>query len=256
MNSLVGTIFQPGVIEFHREKNQWALEMVDSRSAEESIPRLRFDPQKVLIELECSPKINPDDYPWVDRVQSYLRTADQVYLKPEDNYLRFMQAIHKVGKRQKLITLGSQTDVNAFANRFWKNIRFLFAHRKDDFRFNLGMLVTNKPGEEKKTNKIELKCRMNPDGDGGLPAISFDATGSEAPPQIVDWRKSTEMDKACRFAIEGHHIELRIVVQRQPLTFLHEFREEFNNHSFTFEGDTLTTRLKKIEKLRDELGSE
>lgn len=256
MSSLVGTIFQPGTIEFLHRNNKWAFDRMQSESSADQIPRVVFDPKKLSIELELSENVAPEEIPWVDHVLKLLLTADQVFLKPEHEKLRFQQAVHELGKRRQLITLGNQSDVNEFAKRSWQNIRYLYANRRTDFQFNISTIISHRDGEAILPNKVELKSRMFHVDDEPLPHVVFDATGSDAPMEIVAWRKSTEENRECRFAPEDSRIELRVAVHKQPLSFIHEYREEFNNHAYIFEGDTMNANLKKIAKRQGDCSSE
>lgn len=247
MNSLIGTIFQTGAIEFLEPDNEWAFRAIRATKGDPTaVPRVVFDPSKAAIELKRSPNLQGRDVKWLDRARLLLGTADKVFLKPDTGGLRFMQAVHDFGNHQQLITLGSQPDADDFAKKYWRRIKYFYAHRVDEFRFRLTKLVTFRDKDTPPHDRVELEARQVwPDGDPA-PHVVFDATGAKAAVQIVEWRNDVKGKDSCRFDRDDMRVELRVMVNRQPLTFYHEYRGEFRNHAFEFEGSKLDKKIGKL----------
>ncbi len=257
MNSLIGTIFQTGAIEFLEPDNEWAFRAIRATKGDPAtVPRVVFDPSKAAIELKLSPNLQGREVKWLERARLLLGTADKVFLKPDSGGLRFMQSVHDFGNHQQLITLGSQVDADDFATRYWRRLKYFYTQRVDEFRFRLTKLVTYRDKDTPPHDRVELEARQVwPDGDAA-PHVVFDATGAKAPVQIVEWRNEVKGKDKSRFDREDMRVELRVMLSRQPLTFFHEYRGEFHNHAFEFEGDKLERMVRKLPARAEKLQAE
>ena len=103
---------------------------------------------------------------------------------------------------------------------------------------------------DQKTKRIELPARLDVVHESGNPQFTFDATGSSASVDIIEWRGTVKEGEMGRYAPEDAHMEISMRNVNRPFTFLHEDRQEFKNHSYTFSGDKMRNQLKRIMKKR------
>jgi hypothetical protein len=249
MISLKGIAHSSGIIEFTRLQNPWAFQRMDAGLKEGQEKRIVVKPEIAPIEIALSPHITEADVPWLERIRLLLRTADMVYLQRSEESLRFRQAVHETGPNQKLITLGSQAEVNEYAAEFWSRALHFFALRHDGFRFDINSM-TCRDNEERVTEKIEVAGRLVPGAGGSLPTLTFDATGSGANVHLVSWRSSIKDGESGKFAPDGAHICLSVANNKQPFTFCHDYRATLKSHTYIFQGEKMDQRLKKLARKR------
>ena len=253
MSLLKGIVYASGHIEFMQQENPWVFKAIEGRQSEPP-RRIAIDPQLTAIELRITEKIENTEVPWLDRVQMLLDTADKVYLRPGNNVLRFQQAVHDLPRGEKLTTLGDQRVVTAYAEKYWSEIKYFYAKRQDDFRFDLRRMFSHRDDAKKKPSRnIELDTRFVRGEDESISHIVFDATGSNAPGDLIDWRTTVPTGEMGRFTPEDTRVILQIGQVRQPMTFWHHYREEFHNHAYEFEGDRIEAAMKSLEKKHAQL---
>lgn len=255
---LIGHAFSTGRIDFTREDNPWAFARIDSGMKQSQKDRIRLDPSQAPIELRSAP-VNEGQVPvWMASMEEILRASDAIYLQyKQSGVLRFRQAIHDAGRNRTFITLGNQDEVDLYANEHWQRIRYLYAERRPGaFCFDVSTMFSHKSGFDEKTNRIELLARLDTTHESEDPQFTFDATGSGASVDIIEWRGTVKEGEMGRYAPEDSHIEIAVRNVTRPFTFLHEDRIEFDNHSYTFGGEkmidhfhrVIKKRLKQIEK--------
>ena len=249
MASLIGTVYASGVIEFLQDDNKWAFRAI-ARGMKTKQGRVVLDPGKAPIELKISDKVDGGDeqFSWLDRVRTLMLAANRVYLRPQDKALRFLQATAEVSKHQHLVTLGSQAGVDHFAQENWSRVRYLYAKRVDGFRFDVRKLISHRIDRKQDTREVEMVTRMFFAPDESIAHVMFDATGSGANVELIDWRGTISEGEQGRFAPADAHIKFSITQVKRPLTFLQEFREEFQTFAYEFEGDDLRSAMNKMEK--------
>jgi hypothetical protein len=247
MNTLKGIVYQSGTIEFQEADNRWAFSAIKAGMKSAS-GRVVLDPKKAPIELIVSDKANADEMPWLDELSLLLATADRVYLKPVQESLRFQQANHEIKKNQQLITLGGQADVDEYAKLNWSRIKYFYAFRHDNFRFDIKRMMSHRDGHSDKTKRIELITRLLSSTDRNETHITFDATGADASIEIINWRSSVNEGDTKRFLDEGMHCEIKVQQVKRPITFFHEYREEFKNHAYEFEGENRESAMSRVGK--------
>ncbi len=247
MIKLQGIAYHSGHIEFSREENQWAFEKIDSEMKSGQERRIRFDPAIAPVEIRAS-EMDEGNLPWLEQTQLTLQTADSIYLQKHRGFLRFRQAIHNVGTNQKFITLGGQEEVNNFAAEHWSKLRYFFAVRRDIVKFDMVRLITWKPSDMRETRTLELITRLDANIDEVVPRITFDCSGSKSDVEIVEWRSGVKEGEKGKFFPEERHIQMVLTQAHQPFTFLQEFREEFDNYSYTFADEQLTKKLNRVIK--------
>ena len=248
MASLIGTVYSSGVIEFLQDDNRWAFRAI-AKGMKTKSGRVVLDPGKAPIELKITDKAESEEqFPWLDRVRMLMATANRVYLRPHEKSLRFLQATAEVSKHQQLITLGSQTGVDDFADEHWTRIKYLYSKRIDGFRFDVRKLISHRVDRQLKTREVDMATRMFFAPEESIAHVMFDATGSGANPELIDWRGTIVEGEQGRFAPPEAHIVFSISQIKRPLTFLQEFREEFKTYAYEFEGDDLRSAMSKMEK--------
>lgn len=247
---LIGYAFSTGRIDFTREDNPWAFGRIDSGMKDSQKDRIRVDPAQAPIELR-SAAVNEEVPDWMEEMEEILRSSDSMYLQYKSGVLRFRRANHDAGKHRTFITLGNQDEVDLFASENWKNIRYLYAMRRvGAFCFDVSTLFSHKSNMEEKTKRIEIAARLDTLHPSGDPQFTFDATGSQASVEIIEWRGTVKEGEVGRYTPEGAHMEISCRNVTRPFTFLHEDRIEFKNHSFTFSGDKMQNQLKRLVKKR------
>ena len=247
MNSLRGKVFQSGVVEFLESENEWAFKAMRSGKMEPG-GRVVLDPAKAPIQLAISEKATPDKVPWFGRLQKLLDSADRIYLKPVGDTMRFQQSVHRLEEHVSVRTLAGQDDVDRFAATYWQKLKYFYATKVDNIRFDLKKIVTHRITMTDRTERIELATRMFSEQDEDISHVTFDATGSGAPNDIIDWRGTVKEGETGRFAPANAHCRLSLSLVRRPLTFVHEYRQEFKCHAYEFEGDQMNQCMRKIEK--------
>lgn len=248
---LIGYAFESGRIDFTREDNPWAFARIDAGMKQSQKDRIRLDPAQAPIELRSAP-VNGDEVPeWMENMEEVLRSSDSIYLQFKSGVLRFRRANHDAGSNRTFITLGNQDEFDLFASQHWQKVRYLYAVRRvGAFCFDVSTMFTHKSDFNEKTNRIELHARLDTQHESGLPQFTFDATGSAANVEIIDWRASVKEGDVGRFAPEGTHLELEVRSVHRPFTFLHEDRVEFRNHSYTFSGEKMVKHFERVVKKR------
>ena len=247
---LIGYAFSTGRIDFTREDNPWAFGRIDSGMKDSQKDRIRVDPAQAPIELR-SAAVNDEEPEWMAEMEEVLRSSDSIYLQYKSGVLRFRRANHDAGKNRTFITLGNQDEVELFASENWQNIRYLYAMRRiGAFCFDVATLFSHKTSAIEKTRKIEINARLDTIHTSGEPQFTFDATGSQASVDIIEWRGTVREGEVGRYHREGAHLEINCRGVTRPFTFLHEDRIEFHNHSFTFSGEKMQNQLKRLVKKR------
>lgn len=248
---LIGYAFSSGRIDFTREDNPWAFARIDSGMKQSQKDRIRVDPAQAPIELHSAP-INGAEIPyWMEHMEEVLRSSDSIYLQYKSGVLRFRRANHDAGENRTFVTLGNQDEVDLFASENWQMIRYFYATRRPGaFCFDVKKMFTHKTNFHEKTKRIELATRLDTMHDSGEPQFTFDATGSAASVDIIEWRSSVKEGEVGRYAPDDAHLEVEVRNVHRPFTFLHENRIEFHNHSYTFSGDEMVNHFKRVIKKR------
>ena len=248
---LIGYAFESGRIDFTREDNPWAFARIDSGMKQSQKDRIRMDPSQAPIELRSAPINNGEAPEWMAHMEEVLRSSDSIFLQFKSGVLRFRRANHDAGSNRTFITLGNQDEVDLFASEHWQNIKYLYATRRvGAFCFDVSTMFTHKTDFTEKTDRLELQVRLDTLHDSGHPQFTFDATGSGASVDIIDWRGSVKEGEIGRFAPEGVHLEFEVRNVHRPFTFLHEDRIEFRNHSYTFSGDKMISHFERMIRAR------
>lgn len=245
---LIGYAFSSGRIDFTREDNPWAFSRIDSGMKQSQKDRIRVDPTQALVELRSAP-INGDEAPdWMEHMEMVLRSADSLYLQYKSGVLRFRRANHDANSHRTFITLGNQDEFDLYAKENWQNIRYLYAQRRNAICFDINTMFSHKHDSEEKTDRLELNVRLDTLHESGEPQIAFDASGSAASADIIEWRGSVSEGEVGRFAPESTHIEFQVRNVTRPFTFLHEDRLEFRNQSYTFAGEKMASHFDRVLK--------
>ena len=95
---------------------------------------------------------------------------------------------------------------------------------------------------------MELVARVVESEGDGLSTATFDATGSAAHVNIVEWRGSVAEGDCGRFKLDDTRVVISLPHTRVPLMFLYERRRDFRNHAYHFSGDQLEKELKRAFK--------
>ena len=221
--------------------------------------RIRVDPSQAPIELRSAP-VNGDEVPeWMEHMESVLRSADSIYLQYKSGVLRFRRANHDAKSNRTFITLGNQDEFNLYAGENWQKIRYFYATRRESaFCFDINTMFSHKTDASEKTRRIELSARLDTHHENGLPQLTFDATGSGASVDIIEWRGTVKQGEVGRYAPDNCHLEIEVRNVTRPFTFLHEDRLEFRNHSYTFSGDKMVNHFdrivrKKLKQIEEDL---
>ncbi len=245
---LIGYAFEKtGRVDFSREDNPWAFQRIDSDMKASQKDRIVVDPKQAPVELR-SADVNESVPTWMAEVETLMLTAERLILQyKEPGILRFRLATHDAKQHRQFITIGHQDEATLYAAENWQNIRYLFAHRRDIIHFDVTTMITNKLGQgadEKGTSRVELATRMDFVDDEFR--ITFDSSGYNASTQVVEWRGTVAEGDIGRFAPDNSFITLLLGQVRRPFTFLHEDRQEFRNHSYTFHGDKMEGLLRRV----------
>ncbi|QEG22836.1 hypothetical protein [Mariniblastus fucicola] len=251
---LIGYAFETGRIDFPREVNPWAFQMIDSGMKASQKDRIVLDPLQAPIELH-SADVNDEEPSWMRSTELLLQSANQIILQyREPGFLRFRKATHDAKQNRTFITLGNQDESNLYALENWGNIRYFFALRRNIINFDITTLITHKKGQgadEKGVQRVELPARM--EMVDNVPKMTFDSSGSKATPDIIDWRGTVVEGDTGRYCPDNSYINLTFAQVVRPFTFLHEDRTEFHNHSFTFSGPKMEGLLARTirNRMRD-----
>ena len=251
---LIGYAFESGRIDFAREENPWAFQMIDRGMKASQRDRIVLDPLQAPIELR-SADVNEEEPTWMKSTELLLRSASQIILQyREPGFLRFRKATHDAKENRTFITLGNQDESNLFSKEHWANIRYFFALRRTIVSFDITTIITHKSGQgadEGGLKRVELATRMEVVEDE--PRMTFESTGSKATPEIIEWRSTVAEGDTGRYCPEGSYIDLKFTQVNRPFTFLHEDRVEFSNHSFTFGGSKMEALLARTirNRMRD-----
>jgi hypothetical protein len=244
MAALVGTVRPNGRIQFLKKQNEWVFANIAKSS--KPIERIKLNPLQQPIEIQQPEADSDTDFPWLDDFRAKLKTAEAIFLSHKNGALRFGSAIHTLDDNRKFYTIGTAQEAQKFSNERWSNIRYFFANKCDDFRFFMTSLMTFKKGKVVEGGRIELPVRVETIEGIDRPVTLFDATGSNATMEIVDWRGTVSLGSVGRFAIEDKKVQLMVTRIDEPFTFMEEYREEFKNFAYTFHCDKTKLRFDKL----------
>ncbi len=243
MTSLKGILYPSGNIDFPRNLNEWAFaRMQNLRSDQEK--RIVMHPELAPIELSRSPELQ-EEANWLESMQDIVNASTTVNLARREAALRLRQAVYDISEDLKIVTLATQEAIDEFAAAHWKRISYFYAARHDGFRFDLGTLISMKQDEPHREKAMELVTRVVEQSTGQVPSLTFDATGSHADVNIVDWRGTVAEGETGRFKLDDTEVRISVPQARMPMTFLFERRPEFNNYAYIFAGDKLERQLKR-----------
>ncbi len=254
---LKGVAWPSGQIQFSRADNDWAFDRIKAGMKQGQENRIRVNPKTAEFELLSSvDRESGRSVDWSDDILDLLRTADRVYLEYHDRYLRFRRAVHEVDSSRSFITLGSQEELNRFADEALVKVKYFFAFRRDASCFELDLVVDT--GTKKLVRDqppIEIPGRMEAKEDG--PVIAFSASGSTAPVEVVEWRSKVNVGECGRFHSDDSFVNINLTRYLRPITIFREHREEFNNSSYTFAYSKFAKKLKRhVAKRTSELALE
>ncbi len=254
MISLKGILYKSGNIDFPRELNPWAFDRMQSMRSDQE-KRIVLNPEIAPLELSRGQGAERAKSGWLEHLQVQLNAATSINLLRRQDALRLRKAIFEINDHSSIITLVSQESIDEFAAQHWHRIAYFYASRHDGFRFDIGTLISMKDGEAARERQMDLVVRVVDVPERDLPAVTFDATGSHAHVNIVDWRKAVAEGQSGRFQLDDTQIRLVLPQVRAPITFLYERREEFHNHSYLFSGDKLDKLLGRAIRNRNSSGS-
>ena len=109
-------------------------------------------------------------------------------------------------------------------------------------------MISHKKDNTESTNRIELPARLDFTCPSSEPNVTFNATGSDAAVEIVEWRGKVKEGETGRYTPENSYIIFSVNQVHRPFTFLHEDRKEFHNHSYTFTQSKTKDLLNRIVK--------
>lgn len=250
---LIGKVFlNKGRIDFGREENPWAFKLIDSGMKDSQKDRILVDPQQAAVEL-ISGSSKPEETPaWLEEMQEVLKSADSICLQYKSGVLRFRRAIHRDGDNREFITLGNQDEFDLYAKEHWNAIRYLYALRRQAaFCFDIQTMISYRKGQlPADCRQVEIPARLDFLSTNREPNITFDSSGQNATNEIVEWRGTVKEGEVGRYAPEGTQIQLTVTQVNRPFTFLHENRQEFKNHSYTFSGGNMREQFQRMLKKR------
>ena len=247
---LIGHAFQKtGRIDFLREDNPWAFARIDAGMKQSQRDRILVDPTQAPVELVSAP-VNEGETPdWMEEFERVLRSADSIYLQFKNEVLRFRRANHDVDKLRQFVTLGNQDEFDLYASEHWQRVRYLYARRRPGaYCFDINTMITHRSTHSEKTERIEIPARLDMFDPSGEPQITFDSTGHGASVDIVEWRGTVKEGEIGRYAPDDSHLEISVKQVQRPFTFLHEDRQEFHNHSYTFSGEKMRQQFQRLIK--------
>ena len=233
MAPLVGTVRSNGRIQFLATENAWVFKNI--RRSDAPIHRIKVVPSQQKIEIKDPEPGSDVDFHWLEKLKDVIATADAVFLSHKDGALRFGSSMHMINSVRRYYTIGTVQEAEKFAEDRWTRIRYFYAHRLDDFRFSVNKMLTQKKKAEITGHDVELNVRSETIPlDPETPLLLFDATGTLATTEIVEWRGTVPVGTIGRFDIDNRSIRLNMNRIVQPFTFLEEYREEFSNYSYQF----------------------
>ena len=247
MTTLKGILYQSGNIDFPESENEWAFARLKHIKHEQE-KRIVMHPEVAPIELTRSPELDADLSPWLDSTAEIINACTTVNLQRRESTLRLRTAVCDIDENHKLIVLVSQEAIDEFARVHWQRIAYFYASRHDGFRFDMGTLISMKDNEAKRPNSMELLARVATVADETVPRITFDATGSHAAVQIVEWRAHVPEGETGLFKEDEIEVRISLPHTRQPMIFLYEKRPEFHNRAYVFSGDKLDNHLRRVLK--------
>lgn len=255
---LIGHAFKTGRIDFTRELNPWAFQRIDAGMKKSQRDRILVDPKQAKIELHSAP-VNEGGAPeWMGEMERFLQCSDSVYLQFKSEVLRFRRANLDAGKNRTFVAIGSAAEFESFTADNWKRIRYFYAQRRvAAFCFDVTTLITHRHDAEPTPNRMELDLRMDLQHFSGKPQLVFDATGSAAPLEIIEWRGTVKEGEIGRFSPKDADIILNVRNVSRPFIFMHEDRAEFKSHSYTFYGEKTEQLLERLlDKKQKQLAAE
>lgn len=244
MPPLVGTVRPNGRIQFLKEHNPGVFASINKSKT--PVHRIKVLPSQTEFEIQDPEPNSESDFAWLPGLKRKLLTADSIFLSHKDGALRFGSAVHNLDKSRKFFTIGTVQEAQKFARERWANLRYFYANKLDDFRFATTTMMTYKEGHGDGVERIELPVRLDSIEGFNDPQTIFDATGSNATMEIVDWRNSVNVGELGRFSPENKKVTIVITKISQPFTFLEEFRDEFSNYAYTFACEKINQRLEKL----------
>jgi hypothetical protein len=248
MANLIGFAHQSGGIVFGRRENPWAFRRMDDELKSGQENRIKFDPSLAPVVLEPSPNSNVKEMPWLEETRLLLQTAKMVYLQRSEDLLRFRQSVHQLTDDQKLITLGSQTEVHHFTCENWRQLSHFYATKRDGFRFDIDKVVARDKDQTGKFDHLEIQSRLGPHPDSGLSIITFDATGSNVHIDLITWRKTVADGESGRFSPTNGKISLAVANYRRPFTFCEEYHSDFKSRWFIFTPSTVQSWIDRVKR--------
>lgn len=254
MANLIGFAHQSGGIVFGRKENPWAFRRLDDelRSGQEN--RIKFDPSLAPVVLEPSPTSNVKEMPWLDQARKLLQSAEFVYLQRSEDLLRFRQAVHPIAKDQTLITLGTQTEVQHYADEHWSKLNHLYAMRRDGFRFDLEKVVARDKDQSQKFEILEIQGRLGTQTGSNYCAVTFDATGSNVHVDLISWRSTVADGELGRFAPTNGKIKLLVSNFKRPFTFCVEYHDDFKSTWYLFAPATISSWIERAQRKKSSVG--
>ncbi len=254
MANLIGFAHQSGTIVFARRENPWAFRRLDDELKTGQENRIKFDPSLAPVVIEPSPKCNVKEMPWLEEIQMLLQTAGFVYLQRSDDLLRFRQAVHQVSEGHKLITLGTQAEVQHFATENWTKLSHFYAAKRDGFRFDIEKIVARDKEQQQEYERLELQCRLSTNPVNGITTVTFDATGSHAPLDLVNWRSTVANGEVGRFVPTNSRISLTLGNFKHPFTFCEEYHNDFKSRWFLFGPTIIKSWIDRVKKKKSSAG--
>lgn len=247
MTTLKGILYQSGNLDFPRSQNEWAFSRMDElRSDQEK--RIVMNPEVAPIELTRSPELEEEETSWLEGISEIINACNTVNLQLRESALRLRKAVCDISETMKLVVLVSQEAIDEFAQAHWQRIAYFYAYRHDGFRFDLGTMISMKEHETTRRGSVELATRVVNVEDEKIPTVTFDATGSHADVNIVEWRGDVKEDESGLFKKDDLQVRITVPQARQPIVFLYENRTEFKNHAYIFTGEKMTKQLRRALK--------
>jgi hypothetical protein len=248
MANLIGFAHQSGTIVFGRRENPWAFRRMDDEMRTEQQNRVKFDPSLAPVVIEPSPNCDVGELPWLDDVRRLLESAQFVFLQRNEDLLRFRRAVHQIDPQKLLITLGTQTELEHFAAEHWTKLSHFYASRRDGFRFDIEKVVARDKDQQQPFEPLEIHGRLGAHPESGEMMVTFDATGSNAPLDVISWRSTVADGESGRFAPANARISLSISNFKQPYTFCQEYHDDFKSNWFLFDPTTVRSWTERANK--------